>query len=174
MSDDLRRLTADAVASLRSALAAGHGVRDALREGFARNTVFFHAVFIGALFHALGDEPSSSEIAAFAARIEAGWLSEPHAFEPHEVEAVLRVGLGDMSMLRSVRQHGMSSPEIPVAVTDSVFAAWRPTPAELDELFRLAAKAEPGLRVISPPGLWADPGDPARERERQLAGIKLD
>jgi tetratricopeptide (TPR) repeat protein len=174
MSDDLRRLTADAVTSLRSALAAGHGVGDALREGFARNTVFFHSVFLGVLFHALGDDPNGSEIEAFAVRLGADWLSEPQAYEPHEVEAVLRVALGDISMMRSLRRHGLNSPEIPVAVMDNVFAAWRPTPAELDELFGFAATAEPGMRVIAPSDLWADPGDPARERERQLAGIKLD
>ena len=174
MSDDLRRLTADAVASLRSALAAGHGVRDVLREGFARNTVFFHAVFVGALCHALGDDPSASEIGAFALRLEASWLSEPQAFEPHEVEAVLRASLGDISVLGSLPQHALSSPEIPVAVMDYIFAAWPPTPAELDELFRFAASSEHGMRAVTPPELWADPGDPARERERQLAGTHLD
>lgn len=173
MRDDLRRLTADAVTSLQSALAAGQGVGEALREGFARNTIFFHAVFVEVLIHALGDDPSSSEIEAFAVRLGADWPSG-QAFEPREVEAVLRIVLGDMSMMRLVPPHGMSSPEIPVAVMENVLAAWRPTPAELDELFRFAATAEPSLRVIALPGMWADPGDPAREHERHLAEVKLD
>lgn len=170
MSDDLQDVTARVIASLRSALASGSGVRDALRDGFARNAAFFTIACAGVLSHALGPAPDPAKITEFAAGLRGGppWDESP-GFEQCEAEALIRGMYGDLSAGESISWQAVSNPALPVALMDAAFARWRPTPSELDELFAAAAEAEREMQIIVPPNLWAAPEDPARAREEALA-----
>jgi tetratricopeptide (TPR) repeat protein len=154
----LDRLTAEAIASLRSALAQGQDVGDALRAGFARNAVFFNIVFVGVLLHSFGDEPDPQAIKTFVQNLSADRFGEQLGFEPRQAEALIRATFGDYELLRQLRDMPITSPAIPVAVMQRLFAAWRPTPSELDELFATAARSEREARIISPPNLYAPAG----------------
>jgi tetratricopeptide (TPR) repeat protein len=159
--DDLDVPTAEAVASLRSAVAAGEGVAAALRAGFARNVVFFNVFFAGTLLHFFGDHPEPETITAFIERMCKGRSPEQLEFEPRVAEAIIRAAFGDYELARQIGQMTVTSTAIPVTVIENIFAASPPTPAELDEMLATSMKSEREARAISPANLYGQP----RERE---------
>jgi tetratricopeptide (TPR) repeat protein len=163
MRDDLDVPTAEAVASLRSAVAAGEGLGDALRAGFACNVVFFNVFFIAVLMHSFGDRPDENAIAAFIARMCAGRSREQLGFEPLAAEAIIRGAFGDFELARKMGQVAVDT-AIPVTVIENIFAASPPTPAELDDLLATTMKSEREARAISPANLYGQPPEPGLER----------
>jgi Flp pilus assembly protein TadD len=157
--DDLDVRTAEAVASLRSAVAAGEGVGDALRAGFARNVVFFNVFFVAVLLHWFGDQPDEETIAAFIARMCEGRSREQLGFEPRAAEAIIRGVFGDFELARQIGQVAVTGTAIPVTVIENIFAASPPTPADLDELLATAMKSQREARAISPANLYGQPND---------------
>jgi tetratricopeptide (TPR) repeat protein len=162
--DELDVATAEVAASLRSAIAAGEGIGDALRAGFARNVVFFNVFFIAVLLDSFGDRPEAQTIAAFIERMCAGRSREQLGFEPRVAEAVIRGIFGDYELARQMDQVTITNTAIPVTVMENIFAASPPTPAELDELLATTMKSERQARAISPEGLYGQPRQPKLER----------
>lgn len=165
MRDELDVPTAEAVAALRSALAAGEGVADALRAGFARNSVFFNVFFAGVMLYQFGDRPDSQTITEFIAQLCEGRSREQLGFEPRVAEAIIRCGFGDFELARQLGQATVTSPAIPVAIIENIFAASPPTPAELDELLATTMRSEREARAISPPDLYGQPDDKQASRD---------
>jgi Flp pilus assembly protein TadD len=162
--DDLDAPTAEAVTSLRSAVAAGKGVGDALRMGFARNVVFFNVFFVAVLLHSFGDRPDAQAITAFVMRMCEGRSPEQLGFEPRVAEAIIRGVFGDFQPARHMDQVTVTNTAIPVTVMANIFAASPPTPAEFDELLATALKSERQARAISPANLYGQPGEATLER----------
>jgi tetratricopeptide (TPR) repeat protein len=163
--DELDVPTADAVAALRSALAAGEGVADALRAGFARNAVFFNVFFAGVLLYRFGDQPDMETITAFVTRLCEGRSREQLGFEPRLAEAIIRSCFGDFELARQLGQATVTSPAIPVTIIESIFAASPPAAAELDELLATTMKSEREARAISPANLYGLPDDAQGPRD---------
>lgn len=164
MRDELDVPTAEVVASLRLAVAAGAGIGDALRAGFARNVAFFNVFFAGALLHWFGDEPDEDAITAFVARMCVGRSREQLGFEPRVAEAIIRSAFGDYELVREIGQVPVTSTAIPVTIIENIFAASPPTPAELDEMLATTVKSEREARAITPASLYGQPPGPGLER----------
>jgi len=162
--DELDAPTADAVAALRSAVASGEGLGDALRAGFARNVVFFNVFFAGVLLHWFGDQPDEEAITVFVARMRAGRSPEQVGFEPRVAEAIIRSAFGDYELAKQIGQVAVTSTAIPVTVIEDIFAASPPTPAELDELLATTMRSEREARAITPANLYGQPREPGQER----------
>jgi tetratricopeptide (TPR) repeat protein len=176
--DDVDVPTAEAVASLRSAIAAGKGVGDALRAGFARNVAFFNIFFLGVLLHQFGDQPDPQEITAFMERMCEGRSREQLGFEPREAEALIRAAFGDLELARKMGQARLTSTAIPVTVIENILAASPPTPVELDELLATTTRSEREAWSITPAGLYGQSGVPRPRPNGALAdfdrAISLD
>jgi Flp pilus assembly protein TadD len=170
VGDDLDAPTAEAVASLRSAVAIGAGVGDALREGFARNPDFFNVFFMAVLLHELGDRPDTQTITAFVVRMCRGRSREQLGFEPRLAEAIIRGVFGDLELVSQMGQVAVAT-AIPVAIIENIFAASHPTPAELDELLSTAIEIEPKARAITPAGLFNRPGEPRQKRPDEAPDV---
>jgi tetratricopeptide (TPR) repeat protein len=162
--DDLDVPTAEAVASLRSAVATGAGVGDALRAGFARNAAFFTVFFGAVLLHRFGDRPDAQTITAFVARMCEGRSREQLGFEPREAEAVIRGAYGDLELARQMDRVGVPSIAIPVTIIENIFAASPPTPSGLDELLTSAINAQGEAWATASADLPGRPGEPRQER----------
>lgn len=166
--DDLDAPTAEAVTALRSALAAGMGVGDALRTGFARNPVFFNVFFVGTLLHWFGDRPDAQEITAFMARMCEGRSREQLGFEPRMAEGIIRAAFGDFEPARQMdHQVAVTSTAIPVTIIETIFAARPPTPVELDDLLATTMKSEREARAITPANLYGQSVEPRQEPESE-------
>jgi Tfp pilus assembly protein PilF len=164
MGDDLDMPAAEAVASLRSAVAAGAGVGDALRAGFARDAVFFTVFFGAVLLRWFGDRPDAQTITAFVARMCEGRSREQLGFEPLEAEAVIRGAYGDLELARQMDRVGVPSTAIPVTIIENIFAASPPTPGGLDELLASAINAQGEAWATAFGDLPGRPGEPRQER----------
>jgi tetratricopeptide (TPR) repeat protein len=168
--DDLDAPTAEAVTALRSALAAGVGLGDALRAGFARNEVFFNVLFVGVLLHWFGDRPDEQAITAFMTRMCEGRSREQLGFEPREAEAIIRAAFDDFELARQLGQAVLTSTAIPVTIIETIFAALPPAPAELDELLATTMRSEREARAVSPVNLYGQPSEPRQEQESRPDG----
>jgi tetratricopeptide (TPR) repeat protein len=166
--DELDAATAEVAASLRSAVAAGEGIGDALRAGFACNVAFFNVFFAGALLHWFGDQPDEEAIAAFVARMCAGRSREQLGFEPRVAEAIIRSAFGDYELARQVGQVAVTSTAIPVTIIENIFVASPPTSAELDEMLATSMKSEREARAITPANLYGQADRPRPERPDQV------
>lgn len=173
MRDDLDVPTAEAVASLRSAAAAGAGVGDALRAGFARNAAFFTVFFGAVLLHWFGDQPDPQTITAFVARMCEGRSREQLGFEPLEAEALIRGAYGDLELARQMDRVSVPSTAIPVTIIENIFAASPPTPGGLDELLTSAINVQGEAWATAFPDVPGRPGEPGQERPDE-AGDQLD
>jgi tetratricopeptide (TPR) repeat protein len=172
--DDLDLPTAEAVASLRSAVVAGAGVGDALRAGFARNVVLFNLFFVAVLLHRFGDQPDVQAIRAFVEGMCEERSRERLGFEPREAEALIRAAFGDLELAKQVGRAPITSAAIPVTVMENIFAASPPTPAELDELLATAMKSEREARAITPANLYGQHAEPGQEHESPPDGARAD
>jgi tetratricopeptide (TPR) repeat protein len=166
--------TAEAVASLRSAVAAGAGVGDALRAGFARNVVFFNVFFGAVLVRRFGDQPDAQTITAFMEQMCQGRSPEQLGFEPRAAEALIRAAFGDLGLARQLGQEPIMITAVPVAIIENIFAGSPPTSAELDELLAEAAKSEREARAITPADLYGQTGVPGHEDEPRPDGARAD
>jgi tetratricopeptide (TPR) repeat protein len=176
MRDDLDAATLQAVASLRSALAKGAGVGDALREGFEQNAVFFTVFFAGVLLHGFGDRPDEEAITAFITRMCAGRSQEQLGFEPREAEAVIRGAFNDFELARKIGPTANAIPvakAIVVAIIENILAASPLTPAELDELLATTMRSEREARAITPAS-WSGQSAKAGQEPPDEAADQFD
>jgi hypothetical protein len=87
VSDDLDRVKADAVASLRTALMSGHGVDAALRRVFYQHPLFGFMLFAGAVWKRFHPDGDVREITALTARIRAKRAGDPLGFPAREANS---------------------------------------------------------------------------------------
>lgn len=164
---------AQAVARLRSAIAAGSGVPDAVRLCVYEHPAFGSALLTAAVRRLFGPGADIREISRFAGRIAWRKGAEAAGFPQREVEAVIRAIAAEAEYFEFVDPALFSYAEFAIAVVSGFFAD-RPDPGDgmslVEEALRVEAATldlRPGLGEVvedwyregmhDSPMAWPDP-----------------
>lgn len=134
-----------AQAALRAALAAGSGTEESLRRAFDRAPEFCLNLFCVVAGERFGEGCDVRDITAFTAQVRA----RRPGFPALEAEQVIRWVLGEERLGQEIDWAAENYTEVFVAVLAWLFDGWRPSQAELDELFRLTGEQAAGARAIA-------------------------
>jgi tetratricopeptide (TPR) repeat protein len=148
-------------AALRAALATGSGSADSLRYAFQHDLEFSLNLFCAVVDRRFGEGSDIRDITALTARLRA----ERPGFPALEAEQVIRWVLGEERLGTEIDWAAQKYTEVFVAVLAQLLDDWRPSEAELDELFRLTSEQAAGARAVLSdiaPALAGPAGEPPR------------
>jgi tetratricopeptide (TPR) repeat protein len=133
-----------AQSTLRAVLAAGSGTEESLRRAFHRDPEFCLNLLSAVVDRRFGEGCDVRAITAFTAQVRA----KRPGFPALEAEQVIRWVLGEERLGPEIDWAAENYTEVFVAVLARLFDDWRPSQAELEELFRLTGEQAAGARAI--------------------------
>jgi len=162
VEDDLNLVDNEAVSDLRTALVAGAGIDEALRQLSSRYPAFWLVLFTESARRWFGPGSDIRKVTAFTARIAARRAEAGGPFPARQAEGLIRVALGEVHLVSAIEPAEVEYPGTQVQILCSLFEQWQPDGGEVDALLAQTEAATAEFRERAPGML---PGF-----ERRLAG----